>query len=62
MLPGKIGSIPFLSSFSKYQSHHLVECYATGINPLLISLLHPFRCLYLLPSRKSELENCRLCF
>ena len=59
-LSAKMGSISFLSSSSKHQSHHLVRCHAAGVNPLLISFLNAFRCLNLLCQAISPILTSKL--
>ena len=45
------------SSSDMHQSHHLVECHATGINSLLISFFTCLSLLTLLTSHESNMNN-----
>ena len=44
----KNGSISLFLSSDMQQCHHLLGCYATAVNSLIMSFLHAFRGLYLL--------------
>ena len=58
VLSVKIASISFFFSSDNHQSHHLVGCYTTGVNSLLIHIFKGFAFFkFITPSQGSDMKN-----